>query len=50
MSKTIKTAPVKPIASTTDVGRVKVGGGMKRFAKPTRDTGRVQVGGGMKRF
>ncbi len=55
MSKTVKTTPAKPAASTNDTGRVKVGGGMLRFAasnttKSTRDSGRVQVGGGMVRF
>lgn len=55
MSKTVKTAAAKPVASTNDSGRVKVGGGMIRFAanvatKTTRDAGRVKVGGGMVRF
>ncbi len=55
MTKTVKTAPAKPAPSTTDTGRVHVGGGMMRFtvtatAKKTHDAGRVHVGGGMMRF
>jgi hypothetical protein len=55
MSKTVKIAPAKPVATTADSGRVKVGGGMIRFvasasAKSTKDMGRVKVGGGMVRF
>jgi hypothetical protein len=53
MSKTVNTAPAKPVASTNDSGRVKVGSGMIRFATTTksiRDAGRVQVGSGMIRF
>jgi hypothetical protein len=55
MSNTVKTAPTKPAATTNDSGRVKVGGGMLRFAaqnttKSTHDAGRVKVGGGMVRF
>ena len=48
MSKTVKTAPAKPAASTNDSGKVRVGNGMKRFA--TKDSGKVRVGNGMKRF
>ncbi len=49
MSKTVKTAPVKP--ATKDSGRVQLGAGMMRFAtKATRDTGKVVVGAGMMRF
>ncbi len=49
MSKTVKTAPVKPVA-TKDAGRVHVGGGNIRFAAKVRDAGKVTVGGGNIRF
>lgn len=48
MSKTVKSAPVKPVA-TKDAGRVHVGGGNIRFAA-TKDAGKVTVGGGNIRF
>lgn len=56
MTKTVKTASAKPVPATTDSGRVKVGGGMMRFASSkivvskTHDAGKVHVGGGMMRF
>ena len=51
MSKTVKSAPVKPVA-TKDAGRVHVGGGCMRFAntKSVQDAGKVHVGGGCMRF
>ena len=48
MSKTVKSAPVKPVA-TKDAGRVHVGGGNIRFAA-VKDAGKVTVGGGNIRF
>ncbi len=48
MSNTVKPVPAKPVASTADSGKVRVGNGMKRFA--TKDSGKVRVGNGMKRF
>jgi hypothetical protein len=56
MTKTVKSAPAKPAASTNDSGRVHVGGGLMRFASTkstatkTHDAGKVHVGGGLMRF
>ena len=51
MSKTVKSAPVKPVA-TKDAGRVHVGGASIRFATTgsVKDAGKVHVGGASIRF